>query len=269
MSMVGRVALVTGAAQGIGRAIAEGLSCSGASIVVADIQEEMGQRVVDQLRLKGGKAEFVRTDLCRAGDIKHAVEYASRTYGGLDILINNARPNLARVRFPESLNSWDLAMDVLLKAPAIAIGYALPHLVRSGKGSVVNVASTNAYHISQQPVTYHVAKAGIVHLTRSLAYELGHQGLRVNAICPGLLDISDRSQKLTDDPKNRKIVNSIVPLKRAGTAEEVARVAVFLCSPAAAYITGQALVVDGGMILGDQFSCAMQVLEDFKSSSSY
>lgn len=253
----GKVALITGAAYGIGRIIAKVFAEAGASVVIADIQETRGEMVARTIRDAGLRAVFVKADLRRESDIKAMIDFAVDSFNRLDIVINNARPRLRHLPFAESLEEWDLAMDVLLKAPAIAAKYILPELLESGGGSIVNIASTNAFSISHQPVTYHVAKAGIVQLTRYMAYEFGPKGIRVNAICPALVDLYDEDrQPLTSDPVNKVMTELVVPLKRASSAEEIAGAALFLCTDVAAYITGQVLIIDGGVTLGDHFRVA-------------
>lgn len=257
--LAGKVALITGAAQGIGRVIARVFASEGASVVVSDIQETAGEATAQAIRDIGLRALFVKTDLCQEKDIKAMIDFAVENCGYLDIVINNARPKLHRLPFPESLDDWDLAMDVLLRAPALTAKHALPQLLKSGGGSVVNIASVNAFFISHQPVAYHVAKAGLLQLTRYLAYELGPRGIRVNAICPGLVDLDDR-KPLTSDPVNKMTTELAVPLRRASSAEEIAEAALFLCTDSSAYVTGQVLIMDGGLTLGDHFHVARKAL---------
>lgn len=253
----GKVALVTGAGQGIGRAIAKTFAGEAASVVIADIDESNGEAVAREIRDSGDAALYVKTDLRQETDIEKMVTLTSESFGRLDIVVNNARPKLSPLPFAESLEEWDLAMDVFLKAPALIAKYALPYLTNSGGGNIINIASVNAFFIApHQPVSYHVAKAGLVQLTRYLAVELGPHNIRVNSICPGLVDIQDRGQPLTADPVNRAVTEAIVPLGRATSPEEIAELAVFLCTDAAAYMTGQMLILDGGETLIDQFHAA-------------
>jgi len=253
----GKVALITGAAQGIGKAMAKAFTDEGASIVIADIQEGAGEAAAQEIRNAGKSARSIKADLLQEKDIENMVAFAADSFGRLDIVINNARPKLRQLPYAESLEEWDLAMDVFLKAPALTAKHALPLLVKSGSGSIVNIASVNAYFIaSHQPAAYHVAKAGLLQLTRYLAVEFGPQNIRVNAICPGLVDLHDRGKPLTADPVNKAVTDVVVPLKRASSAQEVAEVAIFLCTDAAAYITGHVLMADGGEMLGDHFHIA-------------
>lgn len=239
--------------------MAQSLGQAGARIILCDLREDAGEDAAARLQSQGIEARFVAVDLSQGEQVNSMVNRAAQFFGGLDILVNNARPPLSYKPFPASMESWDYAMDVLLKAPALAIAAALPHLERSNSAAVINISSTNAFLISQQPVTYHVTKAAILQLTRHLAVELGAKGIRLNAICPGIVDLEDRPQKLLDDPTNRLVAETVVPLGRAATAEEIGNLAVFLASDLAAYITGQAFTIDGGMTLGDQFAVAKRV----------
>jgi len=259
--LAGKVALITGAAHGIGRIMAKMFAEKRVSVIVADIQEEQGEAVAAAVRDQGLQALFVKADLCQESDIKAMVDFAVESFGRLDIVIHSARPRLRRLPYAESLEEWDLAMDVFLKAPALMAKYALPHLRKSGGGNIINISSVNAAFIaSHQPAAYHVAKAGLEQLTRYLAVEFGPQAIRVNAICLGLVDLYDENKPLTGDPVNKAVTELVVPLKRAASAEEIAEVALFLCTDAAAYITGHVLRVDGGEMLGDHFHVARKAL---------
>lgn len=256
----GGAAIVTGGAQGIGRGIVRALAEAGAAVAIADIQEEPGRALVDEIVDTGGKATFVRVDLSRESDIENMVKATVDAFGHLDILVNNARPRLRTLSFEDSLDEWDTALDVLLKASALAVKYALPHFVRAGGGSVVNISSTNAFFVSGQPAAYHVAKAGLNQLTRYLARELGPRNVRVNAVCPGLVDLPEDGRVLTAEAVNRKITESIVPLQRAASPQDIGNAVCFLCSDQAAYITGQILTLDGGTGVGDHFEIARRMV---------
>jgi 3-oxoacyl-[acyl-carrier protein] reductase len=249
------VALITGAAHGIGRAIGNRMAESGLKIVIADINRIVGERVRKSIIMRGGEAVFIKVDLRNIQEIKLIVEETIAHYGRLDILVNNARPILHNLDFVESLSEWDLAMDVLLKAPVQLVRYALPHLTISKNAHIINISSTNAHFISHQSIAYHVAKAGLEHLTRYLACELGPKGICVNSVSPGLVDIHDDGKPLTGNSLNKTITKLAVPLKRAATPEEIAEAVMFFCS-APSYITGQVLTLDGGVTLNDHFQIA-------------
>lgn len=245
----GKAAIITGASHGIGKTMAKIFSDEGASIVISDLQDYSD---------KDKNMFFYKTDLRREQDIKSMIDYSIEKMGKLDIVVNNARPKLQWLPFAESMKEWDLGMDVLLKAPALISKYAYPHLKKT-KGCIINISSTNSYTISPQPAAYHVGKAGLNQLTRFLAYEYGPE-VRVNAICPGLVDLYDNDKiPLMSKPVNKKLVETMVPLKRAGFAKDITEAAIFLASDASSFINGQELIVDGGAMLGDPFHIAHQV----------
>jgi len=251
----GKVAIITGAAHGVGKIIAKKFAQEGAFVIISDINEEGGKKLENEFHNLELKAFFFKTDLNSEEDIGALINFTIEKFGKLDILINNARPKLERMGFPENMKEWDLAIDILLKAPALISKYALPYLKKT-KGNIINISSTNAFSISPQPVAYHVAKAGLNQLTKYLAYELGPD-IRVNAICPGLVDLYDEDKiSLTSKPINKKLIETMVPMKRAAFAEEIAETAIFLSSDSASFITGELLIIDGGASLGDPFHIA-------------
>ena len=259
-----KVVLITGGARGIGKGIAELFAREHASVMILDIVRAEGEKVARSLCRAGLHCHFCYADLRKESDIKSMVDYTVSSFGKLDILINNAKPILQKCDYAQSLEEWDLAMDLILKAPALAVKYAIPEMIKSGGGCILNISSTNAVTISHQPVTYHVAKAGLVQLTRYVAYEFGKKGIRANALCPALVDLYDKDRRsLTSDPVNKKLTELVVPLGNAATAEEIAKAALFLCREDSGYITGQVVIIDGGMTLGDQFGVARKAYQNY------
>ena len=161
----GKVALITGAAQGVGQIIAKEFAREGATVVISDVQEEAGKAAARTFRELGLDIFFVKADLREEKDIKQMISFTKKLKGRLDIIVNNARPRLPLGTFEQTLKDWDLAMRVILKAPVLIMKHALPHLTLS-RGTVINIVSSNAFTISHQPVSYHVAKAGLVQLSR-------------------------------------------------------------------------------------------------------
>lgn len=251
-----KTVLITGAGRGIGKTIAEFLTSKGWTVVLTDIDEEAGLSVTRELQKQGRGVEFFQADLTKERNIEILFEFIQRHFGRLDALVNNARPKLSHLNWVEGFDEWDLAINVLLKAPALTAKYALPLLRLSDSAAIVNIASTNAFFISHQPLTYHVAKAGLLQLTRFLAVDLGSQGIRVNAICPGLVDLDGDRTPLTEHPVNRTITHLAVPMRRAAIVEEIARAVLFLITEGSSYINGQTLVLDGGLSLNEQFHIA-------------
>ena len=263
MRLEGKVALITGAAQGIGKGIAEVFAHEGAVVVIADLQEEKGQAAADSL---DGQGAFIHTDLRQDSDIEQMIAFTVEKYSALDILINNATPpKVLTSSFEEMVEDWDTTMDLLLRAYMVTAKFAHPYMQRTNGGSIVNMGSTLAFSIAeQQSCAYHVAKAGVTQLTRYLAWELGNDGIQVNCICPALVDRSDRPS-LTNDPTNQSVVDITVPLKRAGNYKDIAYTSLFLCSDEAKYLTGQSIILDGGLTLGSQFEVARAAYKKIQS----
>ena len=263
MRLEGKVALITGAAQGIGKGIAKVFAHEGAIVVIADLQEEKGQAAADSL---DGQGAFIHTDLRQDSDIEQMIAFTVEKYGALDILINNATPPKGLTSsFEEMVEDWDTTMDLLLRAYMVTAKFAHPYMQRTNGGSIVNMGSTLAFSIAeQQSCAYHVAKAGVTQLTRYLAWELGNDGIQVNCICPALVDRSERPS-LTNDPTNQSVVDITVPLKRAGNYKDIAYTSLFLCSDEAKYLTGQSIILDGGLTLGSQFEVAKAAYKKIQS----
>lgn len=262
--LVGRVALVTGGAQGIGFAIARSLAARGAAVAIADIQTDAGGAAAKALSDCGYAAHFFSADLADEGAIGVTVDACAAKLGGLHILVNNVGPsNRTRVSFEqETTATWDVTQSLMLRGYMLAARAAQPYFAVSG-GVIVSLSSVLARSISHESSAYHVAKAGVEHLTRYLAYNLGPKGIRVNAVAPGIVD-RETGPKLSDNPESQTVISHAVPLRRAASTHDVAEAVAFLCGPGAAYITGQTLVVDGGLSLGESFGIARSVLRAAK-----
>ncbi|MFN8497921.1 MAG: SDR family oxidoreductase [Anaerolineae bacterium] len=251
-----RVAIVTGAAQGIGRALAEGLAGEGAAVVVADLQDEKAQAVAAAIEANGGRALGVAADVTRLADIDATVERAVAAYGRLDILVNNAGIGYARPFFEFTEADWDRTLAVNLKSAFFATQRAAAQMYRQPlrspeqrmRGKIVNVASTSAFIASSTSmVPYDVSKAGVRMLTISAGQQLGPLGINVNAIAPATTN-TDLVRALFDDTHMRAAGEKL-PLGRVAEPEDMVGAVVFLCSDEADYITGHTLVVDGGRLI--------------------
>lgn len=255
--MVQKVTVITGAAQGICKALAIYLANLGHSIVIADQQKEKGIQVSLEIQKKGGHAIFHEVDLRDTKSIKDLIERVTEEFGQIDCLVNGARSYLREKSLLPSIAEWDDALQVMLKAPAVLILESLPLLKKANFGSVINLASTNAFLISQQPISYHVAKAGLIQLTKSMAVKLGPEKIRINAICPGLVDVEERSKITSQNKQHQRIIQSVVPLGEPCTVNQIGAMIAFLSSCEARNVTGQSFVIDGGMTLVDQYhACA-------------
>jgi 3-oxoacyl-[acyl-carrier protein] reductase len=248
---------VTGGAQGIGAAIVRGFAAAGATVAIVDRREDKAKALAAEL---GKGIVTVVADLALADDCRKAVRSACKALGGLDVLVNNAAPARNRDMIGRIADAdWSQHESIVLHAAASMAEAALDELAASGHGAIVNVSSILATSVGadQSSLAYHASKAGLDQFTRWLAVRCGPSGVRVNAVAPGLVD-RDVGHKLTDNPANRKIVEAVVPLRRAGTGREIADAVVFLASDGAAYITGQILTVDGGLGVNEVFGASLR-----------
>lgn len=243
-AMTGKVVLVTGGSSGIGRATAIEFAKQGAKVVVAARRESEGEETVHQIKAVGSEGLFVRTDVTNRADIEALVNMTLETYGRLDCAFNNAGFGKASPLVELSEEGWDSEISVNLKAVWLCLKYQIPAILRTGGGAIVNVASQGGGVIGVPNfASYTAAKGGVVSLTRTAAMEYAGQGIRLNAVSPGLI-LTDLLSEVPQDTFRQ--MESSIPLKRGGKPEEVATAVVWLCSDGASYITGQNLVIDGG-----------------------
>jgi NAD(P)-dependent dehydrogenase (short-subunit alcohol dehydrogenase family) len=243
-----QVAVVTGGAKGIGGATARRLAEEGARVLIADIDMKAADGNAARIREAGGAVETLRTDVTVPRDLERMVERATRYWGRLDILVNNAvGPYEQGGAEQVSEKGWDAGMALLVKAMFLAVKYAVPELRRTGGGSIVNVASVHGLLQAPGRLVYEVGKTAVIGLTRQLATEYGPDGIRVNAICPGHILTERLQARWEGNPGGLRFFERQYPLRRCGTPLDVANAITFLCSDQAAFITGHALVVDGGL----------------------
>lgn len=247
-SVKGRVALITGAASGMGRATAHLFAAEGAVAAITDINEAGLKHVCDEIKSAGGAAEAWTLDVCDHAAIKRTVANVAARLGRIDILINNAGFGGFHPLDGDQYDAvWDRSLDGLLTAQQRLIRAALPHLRRSDAARIVNIASTEGLGATPGDSPYSVAKTGVIGLTRALAVDLGPEGITVNCICPGPIRTS-----LTDAiPEEHKTIfaKRRTALKRYGYPEEVAHITFSICLPAASYLTGAVIPVDGGLTI--------------------
>jgi NAD(P)-dependent dehydrogenase (short-subunit alcohol dehydrogenase family) len=250
MRFEGKAAIVTGAANGIGEATAHKLAAEGARVTAVDVAER-GEEVVEAIRSAGGQADFVQADLAEEEAAADAVEAALRRWGSLDVLVNDAAVTLPKGFEATTTGEWDRVQAVNLRAPYLLMRHAAPLLREAGQGaSVVNVASFHTAATIENFAAYAAAKSGLIGLTRSAALDLGPAGVRVNAVCPGIVE-TEMWRTWLDGVEDRedtiRQVEALQPLGRVGLPDDVANAICFLASPEAAYVTGTALFVDGGV----------------------
>jgi len=249
-SLSGRSVIVTGAASGMGRATAHLFADEGAHVAVADLGAERVATVVAEIRAAHGDdtAIGVTTDVADPEQLRVLVERTVAEFGGIDAVINNAGVALPTSMFAEAddyESNWATTLDINLTAHSRLVRLALPHLTESDAARVVNIASTEAIVTSAGMAAYAASKAGVVGLTKSMAVELGRHGVTANCICPGPIR-TGMTDGIPDEAK-QTYANRRVPLRRYGSAEEVAHITVSLCMPAAGYVNGAIIPVDGGM----------------------
>ena len=249
MRLQNKVALITGGTSGIGEATAMLFAKEGASVALTGRSEERGQAVRQRIVQGGGKAIFIRTDVRKADDCRRAVEESVRAFGKLDILFNNAGVFYAHTTLDCTEEEWDLQIDINLKGTFLMSKFALPHMIRQGSGVIVNNSSGWGIVGGDSAVAYCASKGGVVLLTKAMAIDHGRQGIRVNCVCPGDVD----TPMLPEDARLRgmKWQDYLAgcnnrPMGRIGTPDEIAKAVLFLASDDSSFMTGAALVVDGG-----------------------
>ncbi|HET7343291.1 MAG TPA: glucose 1-dehydrogenase [Methylomirabilota bacterium] len=248
MRLRDKVALVSGAASGMGQSEALLFAREGARVVVADILEAEGRQVADKIAGAGGQARFVRLDVTSEAGWQEAVQAAERAFGALNVLVNNA--GISGSFDPDTLSTaaWDTLMNVNAKGVFLGMKHAIPALRRAGGGSIVNISSISGF-VGQSAIHmgYNASKGAVRIMTKTAAVQYAADGIRVNSVHPGMLPPM-RSSKGSADPEWRAKMIRAVPMKREGRVEEVAYAVLFLASDEASYITGTELVVDGGYL---------------------
>ena len=245
-----KVALVTGAGQGIGQAIARKMAVEGAVVSVAEINRGKGEGTVQQLKSAGHEACFVPTDITREDDVRNAIETTVERYGGLDVLVNNAGKNFYYDATSMTEDEWDSAMDVDVKGAWFCCKHAIPAMVTGGGGSVVNIASIHARLTIEGMFPYAAAKSAMVGMTRSLALDWAPKNIRVNAVCPGWVRtglVQEWFDQQPDPEAAEASVLQVHPLGRIGRPEEIANLVAFVASDESSFMTGAELYVDGGL----------------------
>jgi NAD(P)-dependent dehydrogenase (short-subunit alcohol dehydrogenase family) len=249
MRLENKVALITGAGSGIGRETALLFAKEGAKVVVADVNDEAGRNVVQELKDAGGQAVYAHVDVSKAADAEAMIRTAEETFGGLHILFNNAGISHAKDDDAVSTDEdvWDLTMSINLKGVFLGCKYGIPALRRAGSGSIINTASFVAVLGAATPqLAYTASKGGVLAMTRELATLHARENIRVNALCPGPLRTELLMKYLdTEEKRQRRLVH--IPMGRFGEAHEIAKAALYLASDESSFTTGATFLVDGGI----------------------
>jgi NAD(P)-dependent dehydrogenase (short-subunit alcohol dehydrogenase family) len=248
--MEGGVAVVTGGAYGIGRGIVEEFSRQGYAVVIADHHAERGAALEASLREAHPRARFVCTDVRVEAEIQNLIAQTVQAFGRMDVLCNNAGVECHRNSEEYSLAEWNTISETNLRGAFLCTKYAYPFL-KQVRGCVIHISSVQAFANEKQISAYASSKAGLLGLTRGMAIDFAVDGVRVNAVCPGAVQTGMMEEFLKSQPDAEEALQamgSCIPLGRVGQPEDIARAVYFLASPAAAYITGATLVVDGGLL---------------------
>jgi len=246
MSDEKRVAIVTGSARGIGKAIAKGLAESGVNVVITDIMEEAANNTANELAALGVETLAIKADVSKAADAEMLIKTTVEKFGKVDYLVNNAgitRENLS-IRMSET--DWDMVLNINLKGTFLCSQQAAKAMMKKKFGRIVNIASVSGILGTAGQANYASSKAGVMALTKTMARELGGRNITVNAIAPGFI-ITEMTDQLPDSVKEDYLKD--IPLNRGGTPEDIANVVKFLISPSADYITGVTINVSGGLVL--------------------
>jgi len=245
MKLKGRLALVTGSAQGIGKSIAERLADEGADIVISDINMDAALATAAEIAKKGVKTLAVKMNVADSADVSSGIDTIVKTFGKIDILVNNAGITKDNLLIRMKDEEWDAVLNVNLRSMFLVTRSVAPLMMKNRWGRIVNIASIVGEMGNFGQANYSAAKAGCLGLTKTVARELSSRGITCNAIAPGFIDTA-MTQKLSDDVKKK--LSEQIPLTRLGTPEDIAKAAVFLCADAD-YITGQVINVNGGMYM--------------------
>ena len=242
-----KVGIVTGAGQGIGRAIASRCAAEGASVVVADFNQEMGEQTVELIRAAGGEATFAFGDVSDEASVKAMIETVITTYGRLDIACNSAALSRGSGPIHEySREVFDQTLEMCLTNTWLCMKYEIPAMLAKGGGAIVNISSNASLRGQAYNTAYAAAKSGVNLLTKSSAAEYGSQGIRINAVSPGVIRTPGVEKYFEEQPEMAEGLKRAAVMNRLGEPEEIAEAVVFLCSDRASFITGQLLSVDGG-----------------------
>jgi 3-oxoacyl-[acyl-carrier protein] reductase len=244
--MTNRIALVTGASRGIGRACALALSAAGAKVVLAARQLDKLEEVAAEIKAKGGEAFVISLDLSAPDSIKESFSKAAKEFGRIDILVNNGGVTRDGLALRMKRDDWDTVIQTNLSGAFLCIQQVMPGMLKERWGRIVNISSVVGEAGNAGQANYAASKAGLIGLTKALALELASRNITVNAVAPGFIE-TDMTSQLNDEQKTRTLEG--IPLKRMGKAEDIAAAVKFLCSDEASYITGHVLDVNGGMLM--------------------
>jgi NAD(P)-dependent dehydrogenase (short-subunit alcohol dehydrogenase family) len=252
MQLEGKVAIITGATEGIGKAISLLFAKEGAKITMVGRDEAKGKAAFENVR-ESGEAIYFKADVSNSAQVRDMVEETVRRYGHIDVLVNNAAISPVGNIVDTSEETWDYVIDVNLKGVFLCSKYVIPHMTKNGGGVIINIGSVNSFMAMQNEAVYDTSKGGVLMLTKAIALDFAKVNIRANCICPGAIETPSVRAWFDSTPDPRKMRESIAakhPVGRIGKPEEVARVALFLATDSASFVTGAAIPVDGGLLSG-------------------
>ena len=248
-TLEGKIALVTGGSSGIGRAAALLFAREGAKVAIADVLEEGSEETVQMVKKSGGQAIFFKTDVSKSNEVEALIKKTVESYGRLDCAFNNAGIGGGRAKTAKCTEEeWERVISINLKGVWLCMKYEIPQMLEQGGGAIVNTSSVAGVVGFQGTPAYVASKHGVVGLTKAAALEYATSGIRVNAVCPGVIHTPMIDRIVAARPDMAEVYRTMHPIGRLGEAEEIAEAAVWLCSEAASFVTGHCMVVDGGLV---------------------
>jgi NAD(P)-dependent dehydrogenase (short-subunit alcohol dehydrogenase family) len=246
--LAGKAAIISGAARGIGKGTARIFAAEGARVVICDLDEQAGEQAAAEIRHDGGVCHFIRADVAEEVDLQDLIASTVQLHGRLDILMNNAYWNRAGTIVELEPADWDRSLSVMLRAIYLASRLAIPQMIRTARGgAIINISSVHGLAAAPRMAAYEAAKAGVIGLTRQIAVDFGPQGIRSNAICPGWILTEHEADKARIDPRMADEGPLAYPVRRGGRPSDIGYAALYLASDEASFVSGHALVVDGGL----------------------
>jgi len=267
----GRVAIVTGGAQGVGGGISKILAQAGAKVLIADIDIDMAKNTEELISKNSGIAKSLKIDVTSYEDLKNMIQAANDHWGRLDILINNAYAAADGQQggaLEVTEERWESDIRALVTSVYAGSKYAIPLMQKTGGGSIVNISSVHGFLVAKKALTYETGKAAVIAMTKQMAVDYGSSGIRVNAICPGHI-VTERIMETVwkDNPSGLKFFEDQYPVGRTGVPEDIGNAATFLCSDEASFITGHALPVDGGLTIQLQENFGVQQVHYYRDNA--